>query len=88
MHPLDLTVSQPVNWQPTPDSNVTIAVCVGAYQGSVLPYPGVDLIMGPSFFRNVYLSYVLDVDSSVISCTQLTLHAAPDSTSVTIRTAP
>lgn len=62
MHPLDLSITANGTWTPTPDSNVTVTLCVGAYQESAEPpYPGVDVVFGDSFLRNVYASYVVSM---------------------------
>lgn len=57
MHPLDVTKTMSVEWESSPNTNITIQLCFGVYQGSQL-VSGVDIVLGDIFLRNVYISYV------------------------------
>ena len=59
IHPLDLTFTvQDVTWDYSPSNTITTTLCLGEYQTGIAPFPGIDLVLGDGFLRNVYTSYV------------------------------
>lgn len=62
MHPLDLTLINPLTWSPSKDLDVDIVLCIGAYQIGTPPYPGIDMVLGDNFLRNVYVSFNYGAD--------------------------
>ncbi|KIP07540.1 hypothetical protein PHLGIDRAFT_35388 [Phlebiopsis gigantea 11061_1 CR5-6] len=58
-NPLDLTILTNVtlaSGSATGD-DLDVTLCVGAYQPGTPPYPGIDMVLGDSFLRNVYVSF-------------------------------